>query len=99
MNIIPLSNNVLIEPLKESNKTEVGIYIPESTEKEKPQQGTVIAVGKGKVNNDGTITALSVKEGDKIIFNMYGPNEIKIDGKDYLIASENDILAIINNDK
>jgi len=94
MKIQPLFNNVLIEPLKENEKTKGGIFIPESIEKEKPQRGKVISVGPGKLI-DGVLIKPPVAEGDEILFNMYGPNEVKIDDKEYLIAGENDILAII----
>ena len=98
MNIQPLSNNVLIKPLKEDKKTKGGIFLPENAEKEKPQRGTVIEVGPGKRNNAGIEINVPVHPGDEVIFNMYGPHEIKIDGEDYLIANENDILAIIKKE-
>ena len=95
MNIKPLSDHILIEPIKEEEKTKTGILLPETTEKEKPEQGKVIAVGPGKKNKKGERTPLDVKVGQKVLFTKYGPNEIKVDDKEYLIAKEEDILAII----
>ena len=95
MTIKPLSDHILIEPIKEEEKTKGGIFLPETAEKEKSEQGKIIAVGSGKKTNDGKIIPLSVKAGDIVLFTKYGPNEIKIDGKEYLIAKEEDILAII----
>ncbi len=95
MNIKPLSDHILIEPLKDELKTKTGILLPETAEKERPEQGRVVAVGSGKKNEKGEITPLEVKVGDKVLFTKYGPNEIKVDGKEYLIAREEDILAIL----
>ena len=95
MNIQPLSDHILIEPLKAEEKTKSGIFLPESADKERPEQGQITAVGPGKKLVSGKIIPLSVKVGDKVLFTKYGHNEIKIDGKEYLIAREEDILAII----
>lgn len=95
MQIKPLSDHVLIEPIKEEEKTKGGILLPETAEKERPEQGKVVAVGPGKKNKAGQIVSLEVKVGDKVLFTKYGPNEIKVEGKEYLIAKEEDILAII----
>ena len=95
MTIKPLSDHILIEPVKEEEKTKGGILLPETTSKEKPEEGIVIAVGPGKKTEDGKIIPMSVNTGQKVLFTKYGPNEIKIDGKEYLIAREEDILAII----
>lgn len=95
MTIKPLADHILIEPIKEEEKTKSGIFLPDTAQKEKPEQGMVIAVGSGKKTDDGKIVPVSVKAGDKVLFTKYGPNEIKIDGKEYLIAREEDILAII----
>lgn len=95
MNIQPLSDHILIEPIKGEEKTKTGILIPETAEKEKPEQGRVIAVGPGRKTVAGKIIALGVKQGEKVLFTKYGLNEIKIEDKDYLIAREEDILAII----
>ncbi|MEK7124313.1 MAG: co-chaperone GroES [Patescibacteria group bacterium] len=95
MNIKPLSDHILIEPIKEEEKTKSGIFLPDTVEKDKSEQGTIIAVGEGKKTEDGKIIPMAVKAGDKVLFTKYGPNEIKVDGKEYLIAREEDILAII----
>lgn len=95
MKIQPLSDHVLIEPLKnEGEITKSGIVIPDTSEK-RPEQGIVIEVGEGGRNEDGERMAMSVKRGDKVLFSKYGPTEIKIGDKEYLIAKEEDILAII----
>jgi len=95
MKIKPLSDHILIEPIKEEEKTKTGILLPETADKEKPEQGRVIAVGPGRKNKKGEYTPLDVKPGQKVLFTKYGPNEIKVDDKEYLIAKEEDILAII----
>lgn len=92
--IIPISDHILIEPLKEEKKKS-GIILPETVEKERQEKGRVIAVGPGRAK-DGKRIPLEVKKGDMVLFSKYGPNEIKIDGKEYLVAKEDDILAIIN---
>ena len=95
MKITPLSDHILIEPIKEEEKTKTGILLPETAEKEKPEQGRVIACGPGRKMSSGKIVPMSVKVGQKVLFTKYGPNEIKVDDKEYLIAREEDILAII----
>lgn len=97
MRIQPLSDHVLIEPLRQEEKTKSGILLPETAEKEKPEQGKVIAVGPGKKTEDGRVIPLEVKEGDVVLFTKYGPNEVKVDEKEYLIAREEDILAVIRD--
>ncbi len=95
MNIKPLADHILIEPVKEEEKTKFGILLPETASKEKPEEGLVIAVGPGKRTENGSIVPVSVQPGQKVLFTKYGPNEIKIDDKEYLIAREDDILAVI----
>ncbi len=95
MNIKPLADRVLIEPVKREEKTEFGIVLPDTIDREKPEQGKVVAIGEGKKDKDGKLTPLSVKKGDLVLFTKYGPSNIKVDGKEYLIAKEEDILAII----
>ena len=91
--IKPLSDHVLIEPLREEKKRG-GIILPDTVDKEKSEKGKVIAVGPGKIK-DGKRMPVEVKKGDVVLFSKYGPNEIKVDGKEYLIAREEDILGII----
>ena len=92
---------MLIEPLKNEEKTKSGILLPETAEKEKPEQGKVIAVGPGKKTDEGKLIPIGVKVWDLVLFTKYGPNEVKveIDGKEkeYLIAKEEDILAILES--
>ncbi len=95
MRIQPLADHILIEPLKQEEKTKSGILLPDTAEKEKPEQGKVVAVGPGKKDETGKIIPMEVKVGDVVLFKKYGPDEIKIEDKEYLIASEEDILAII----
>ncbi len=95
MIIKPLSDHILIEPIKEEEKTKGGILLPETASKEKSEEGKIIATGPGRITDDGKIIPMAVKPGDKVLFSKYGPNEIKVEGKEYLIASESDILAII----
>lgn len=95
MKIKPLSDRILIEPLKKEEKSKGGILLPQSVEKEKPEEGKVISVGPGKTTSSGKVIPMEVKAGDKVLFTKYGPSEIKVDGKEYLIASQDDILAII----
>ena len=96
MNIKPLSDHILIEPIKGEEKTKSGILLPDTAEKEKPEQGLVISVGPGKKDENGKVIPMEVRPGQKVLFTKYGPSEIKVDGKEYLIAKEEDILAIID---
>lgn len=93
MNIQPLGDRVLIKALKEDEVTKSGIVLPDTAEKEKPEKGEVIAVGEGKLNEDGKRIPLNVKAGDKVIFSKYGPDEIKVDNEELLIIKQEDILA------
>jgi chaperonin GroES len=94
MKIRPLQDRVIVQRVQEEEKTKGGIIIPD-TAKEKPQEGKVVAVGKGKVNDDGKLTPLDVKAGDRILFGKYSGTEVKIDGEDYLIMREDDILGVL----
>jgi len=97
MNLKPLSNHIFLEPLAEEKTTKSGIVIPDTAEKEKPIKGKVLAVGPGKLNEKGERMSMSVKVGDMVLFKKYGPDEIEIDGKKYLVGDEDDILAIIES--
>ena len=94
MKVKPLQDRILVKRLEEEEKTKGGIIIPAAA-KEKPQEGKVIAVGDGKVLENGTKLKLSVKAGDKILFGKYSGTEIKIDGEEHLILREDDVLGII----
>lgn len=95
MNIKPLSNHLFIEAIEEKKITKSGILLPETAEKEKPIKGKIIAVGAGKINEKGERIPILVKVGDIVLFKKYGPDEIEIDGKKYLVGDEDDVLAII----
>ena len=90
----PLHDRVIVKRVEEEEKTSGGIIIPDAA-KEKPQQGKVIAVGKGKILENGKVSPLAVKKGNRILFGKYAGQEIKIDGEEHLIMREDDILAII----
>jgi chaperonin GroES len=94
MKIRPLQDRVIVKRIEEQEKTKGGIIIPD-TAKEKPMEGKVIAVGKGKVLEDGKIHPLDVKAGDRVLFAKYGGTEVKIDGEEHLIMREDDILGVI----
>jgi chaperonin GroES len=94
MKIRPLADRVLVQRLEAETKTAGGIVLPD-TAKEKPQRGKVVAVGSGKVLDDGTVRKLQVKKGDTVLFTSYAGTDVKIDGKEHLIMSESDILAVI----
>jgi len=96
MKVKPLHDRVLVQRLEEEEKTKGGIIIPD-TAKEKPQQGRVIAVGSGRLNERGERVPMEVKENDRVLFSKYAGNEIKIDGTEYLIMREDDILAILED--
>ena len=92
----PLSNHLFLEPLEEEKMTKSGIVLPETAEKERPVKGKVVAVGPGKMNEDGdNVIPMSVKVGDTVLFKKYGPDEVELDGKKYLVGDEDDILAIL----
>jgi len=94
MKIRPLSDKVLVERVEAESKTAGGIVLPD-TAKEKPQRGKVVAAGEGRVLDDGTRKKVQVKKGDLVLFTSYAGTEIKIDGKEYLIMDESDIMAVI----
>ena len=94
MNVRPLHDRIIVERLEESEQRVGGIIIPD-TAKEKPQQGKVLTVGKGRIEKDGKVTPLDVKAGDTILFGKYAGQEIKIDGSEYLIIREEEVLGVI----
>jgi chaperonin GroES len=94
MKVRPLRDRIIVKRLEEEERTKGGIIIPD-TAKEKPIEGKVIAVGDGKIKEDGKKIPLEVKKGDRVLFTKYGGNEIKIDGEEHLMMREDDILAII----
>lgn len=94
MKVRPVGNKVLVKRLEAEEKTKGGIVLPD-TAKEKPKRGKVIEVGPGKLQEDGSRSPMQVKKGDEIIFSSYAGTEIKIDGEEYLIMDESDILAVI----
>ncbi|MDE0060536.1 MAG: co-chaperone GroES [Defluviicoccus sp.] len=94
MNLRPLHDRVLVEPLEAEEKTAGGIIIPD-TAKEKPMEGKIVAVGNGARSEDGKVTALDVKKGDRILYGKWSGTEVKIDGQDLLIMKESDIMGII----
>jgi len=96
MNIRPLQDRVIVRRVKEEEKTKGGLYIPD-TAKEKPIEAIVLAVGNGKMLEDGTVRKLDIKEGDRILFGKYTGNEVKIDGEETLILREDDILGILES--
>jgi chaperonin GroES len=91
----PLSDHVVVKPLEDETTTKSGLVLPDSA-KEKPQRGEVVAIGSGKLLENGTRAAMEVKPGDKILFAKYGPNEIKMDDQTFYVLTESDIYAIIN---
>lgn len=93
--IIPLGDRVLVHIIEAETKTKSGIIIPDTASKERPEQGVVVAVGAGRTTDKGKIITPKVKVGDTVIFSKYGPDEIKIDGEEYYILNESNILAII----
>jgi chaperonin GroES len=94
MGIRPLHDRLIVKRLEEEEKTKGGIIIPDSA-KEKPIEGKVIAVGKGKIKKDGTTIPMEIKKGDRILFAKYAGTEVKIDGEEYLMMREDEIVAII----
>jgi chaperonin GroES len=96
MQITPLGDRILVKPLEAEEKTKGGIILPD-TAKEKPQEGRVVAVGKGKVLEDGKVQPLEVKPGDKILYGKYSGTEIKLEDEEHLIIKEEDVLAIITD--
>jgi chaperonin GroES len=95
MNLKPLADYLIVKPLEEETITKSGIVLPDTVDKEKPEKGEVVAVGTGKRLENGNIAPMSVKVGDKVMFRKYSPDEIKMDGNDYLVIRESDVMLII----
>jgi chaperonin GroES len=98
VNLKPLGDRVVVEHVEQADKSAGGVFLPD-TAKEKPQQGKVLAVGSGRTLDNGTKVAMDVKVGDQILYSKYSGSEIKIDGKEYLVISEKDVLAIVTDAK
>ena len=94
MNIRPLNDRILVKRLQEEEKTKGGIIIPDSA-KEKPAEGEVVAVGPGRHNDKGDVVPMQLKKGDRVLFSKYGGTDVKLDGQDYLIMREDDVLGVI----
>jgi chaperonin GroES len=95
MKLQPLGDNVILKPIEKEEKTKGGIILPDTAEKEKPEKAEVVAVGPGKTLSNGNKSDMSVSKGDTVLFKKYGPDEIKIDNEEYLVAGIEDILAIV----
>ena len=95
MKLKPLGNKIILESVSTEEKTKSGIIIPDTVDKEKPEQGKVLAVGPGKILENGQRSKIDVEVGDTVLFSKYSPTEIKIDGKEYLVVSDEDIMAVI----
>lgn len=93
--LTPIEDRIIVEALEDSETTSSGLIIPDTASKEKPQKGKVIATGPGKILENGQRGEMEVKNGDVIVFAKYGPSEIKLDGKEYLILHQSDVLAVI----
>lgn len=97
MKLTPLHSHVVVKPVEAETTTESGIVLPDTVDKEKPQQGEVVAVGPGRILDNGQNAPMSVKEGDKIMFRKYSPDEIKVKGEEYLVIKEDDIMLKIED--
>ncbi|WP_420634843.1 co-chaperone GroES [Candidatus Palauibacter sp.] len=94
LNISPMADRIVVAPLEETEEMRGGLYIPD-TAKEKPQQGTVVAVGPGRMNDEGARIPMEVKAGDRVLYGKYAGTEVTLDGDDYLIVKEGDVLAVL----
>jgi chaperonin GroES len=95
MKLKPLNANIIVKAFVEDEVTKSGIVLPDTVDKEKPEKGEVVAVGEGKLLESGERSKMIVKKGDKVMFKKYSPDEIKVDGEEYLVINESDILAIM----
>jgi len=95
MKVKPLGDHVIVKPITKEEVSKSGIVLPETIDKERPEQGEVIAIGPGKILDNGQRSVMSVKVGDKVMFKKYSPDEIKVDGQELLVISETDIIAVL----
>ncbi len=95
MKLKPLGDNVIVKPVSKEEVTKSGIILPDTLDKEKPEQGEVVAIGPGKLQDNGTRGAMEVKAGDIVLFKKYSPDEVKVDEEKYLVVSQGDIIAVI----
>jgi chaperonin GroES len=95
MKLKPLGDNVIVKPVSKEEVTKSGIILPDTLDKEKPEQGEVVAIGPGKLQDNGTRGAMEVQAGDIVLFQKYSPDEVKVDEEKYLVVSQGDIIAVI----
>ncbi|OIO18484.1 co-chaperone GroES [Candidatus Kuenenbacteria bacterium CG11_big_fil_rev_8_21_14_0_20_37_9] len=95
MNLKPLGDHLIVKPIAEDKTTKSGIVLPDTVDKERPEKGEIVAVGPGRVLDNGQRLTMSVKTGQKVLFKKYSPDEIKVDGEEYLVLSESEIIAIL----
>lgn len=95
MKLRPLGDRVVIKPTAKEEVSKSGILLPDTASKERPEQGEIVAVGPGRMLDNGMVAPMSLKVGDKIVFKKYSPDEVKVDGEEYLIISESDAMAIV----
>ena len=95
MKIKPLGDNIFVQAIEEEEKTKSGIVLPDTAEKERPQKGKVVFVGPGRIDENGKRIPIEVKKGDVVLFKKYAPDEIKVEGKEYLVIKADDILAVL----
>jgi len=95
MNLKPLNDHIIVKAIEDNKATKAGIILPDTTDKEKPEKGEVVAAGPGRLMENGQISSMSVKPGDTVLFKKYSPDEIKVENNNYLVLSETDVLAIV----
>jgi len=95
MNLKPLGDHLIVKPIEVETTTKSGIVLPDTVDKEKPEQGEVVAVGPGRTLDNGNKLPISVKPGQKVLFKKYSPDEIKVEGEEYLVLSESDVIAVV----
>ena len=97
MNIKPIHDHVIVKPITEDTITKSGIVLPDTVDREKPEKGQIVAIGPGKITESGARAPMSVQIGQTVMFKKYSPDEIKIEGNEYLVISDSDIIAILEN--